>query len=331
MGDMVTLRIPDRLLWFVYPFKLGAAAALAVISLGLLPAGLPKDGLSAGFVAMMCVQPTVTGGLREALSQLLGSFAGALIGSLLLALGPVAPAPLGATVFLTAALVLKRRASFGTLAVALFSALYMYQMPVEPQLVAGPVRMVAVVVGVVSGVLVTLLLGPWYYEAMLGARLRQGVRDLAQAFRAGMARAGSGEEPAAFDILYGDLVAWRQEAGAFRQEWGWWRGGRKGVAAEAFARYEAALRDLEMAGHYGLDLLRAGDADDAEVLPRVSARLEALADGRHDWPAAGPDAWPELPEAPPSNAARSTLVACTRYMGHHVRAAAQALASRAGT
>ncbi|MEB3237123.1 MAG: FUSC family protein [Candidatus Sericytochromatia bacterium] len=320
---MVTLSIPDRLLWFVYPFKLGVAAAVAVTSLGLLPASLPKDGLSAGFVAMMCVQPTVTGGLKEAVSQLLGSLAGALIGSLLLALGPVAAGPLALAIFLTASLVLWRRASFGTLAVALFSALYMYQMPVEPQLVAGPVRMIAVFVGVVSGVLVTLLLGPWYYGSMLGARLRQGGRDLAQAFRTGLERTRAGEEPAAFDILHGDLVAWRQEAGAFRQEWSWWRAGRQAAAAERFSAYEAALRHLEMAGHYGLDLLRVRDADHEQVLPRVAAALERMATGDREAAAN----WPELPDAPSADAERTTLVACTRYMGHHVRAATKAMAS----
>lgn len=319
MAGMADIPLTDRLLWFVYPLKLGVAAGLAVVGETLLPDGFPRDGLSAGFVAMMCVQPTVTGGVREAASQVLGSLTGALIGSFLLAVAPLSPPLLALAIFLTAALVLSRRASFGTLAVALFSALYMGQMPVEPQLVAGPVRMVAVLIGVMSGVFVTLVLGPWYYEAMLGARLRQGFRDLSEAFRRGLEASRPGEEPAAFDVLHGDLVAWRKEAGTFRKEWGWWA--RRGRAdAGRFALYEAALRHLEMAGHYGLDLLRVRGVDEEGVLARVAEVLQGLAQARGGTT----DGWPAQADASPADAARTTLVACTRYMGQHLTAAAEA-------
>lgn len=146
--------------------KAGLASGLALATCALVG---NEDHVSAAFVAVVCVSPTVMIGFRRAASQLVGSALGGLFGTLaLLARLEVVGIPVAVAASVYAAL----RGGLGTgWVVAAFTALFVQAVPRGVPTYTLGVRMEAVVLAVVAATAVNLLVSGWSYRTIFEKRL----------------------------------------------------------------------------------------------------------------------------------------------------------------
>ena len=169
------------------PFFLAVKAALAcVLALALCSLVGNPDTVSAGFVAVLCVSPTVLMGLRRAGGQLLGSALGGVLGVAMSALE--LPTWLGVPIAVAASVRLVYALGFeAAYPVAAFSALLIQSGSIGSPAEALEHRVVAVVIAAASGFLVNLVVSGLAYEEIFGRRLaiveRQVFRLLPDAAR----------------------------------------------------------------------------------------------------------------------------------------------------
>jgi uncharacterized membrane protein YccC len=217
------------------PFFLAVKAALAsLLALALCGIVGNPDTISAAFVAVLCVSPTVLMGLRRAAGQLLGSAVGGLfgIGATLLAL----PVWIGVPLSIALSVRIVYAAGAGVAyPVAAFSALLIQIAPMDSPADTLDHRMVAVVLAAVSGFLVNLVVSGLAYEEIFGRRLalveNLVMRLLPQAATRGPEAAQQGftaiaEVQAELSLALEEL-RWRQNWRNLRLiENAWWRAGR---------------------------------------------------------------------------------------------------------
>ena len=136
---------------------LAAKAAVACIVTLLLDrwVGNP-DSVSSTFVAVLCVSPVVLMGIRQAGSQLAGSFLGGIWGALGLALGlpALTGVPLAVGLAILSTYLARMPSGYP---IAAFTALYLILVPRETPLDTLGVRLLAVTSGAVAGFLVNLV------------------------------------------------------------------------------------------------------------------------------------------------------------------------------
>ena len=217
------------------PFCLAVKAALAcVLALALCSLVGNPDTVSAGFVAVLCVSPTVLMGLRRAGGQLLGSALGGVLGVAMSALE--LPTWLGVPIAVAASVRLVYALGFeAAYPVAAFSALLIQSGSIGSPAEALEHRVVAVVIAAASGFLVNLVVSGLAYEEIFGRRLaiveRQVFGLLPDAATRGPEAAQQGftmiaELQAELGLALEEL-RWRQNwRNLAMLEGAWWRAGR---------------------------------------------------------------------------------------------------------
>lgn len=161
------------------PTALAAKAGLATaLALGVTRlAGVP-DGVSSTLVAVVCVSPTVLAGLHRARAQALASLLGGVVAASLAFVGVPDLPGLPLAVALTALAVVPLGLTQG-LAVAAFTAIYIYLLPKGDPEDTLAVRMAAVGIGAGSAMLVNSVVSALSYRSIFARRLRVGADRLA--------------------------------------------------------------------------------------------------------------------------------------------------------
>lgn len=152
--------------------KAGAAAGLALLGARLLH---NPDLVTATFVAVLCVSPSVLAGLRRGVAQLLGSLVGGALGTAAALAG--LPIEVGVPLAVASAIA----ASFGLgypsgYAVAAFTALLVQVVPRGTPWETLLLRVEAVLLGAACAMLANLLLSAWLYTPIFARRMR-ALRD----------------------------------------------------------------------------------------------------------------------------------------------------------
>lgn len=148
--------------------KAGAAAGFALLGARLLH---NPDLVTATFVAVLCVSPSVLAGLRRGVAQLLGSLVGGALGTL--AALAALPVEVGVPLAVASAIA----ASFGLgypsgYAVAAFTALLVQVVPRGTPWETLLLRVEAVLLGAVCAMLANLILSAWLYTPIFARRMR---------------------------------------------------------------------------------------------------------------------------------------------------------------
>lgn len=166
---------------FFLPFKAALAAALAyaaVHSLGVY------DTLSAPFVALCCTSPVVTTGVRLGAYQVVASAVGGLAALLVLLLLPRGAAALGVALFITLFAVHRFRLH-SVFLVAGFTVIYAYLLPNIEAEFAVEQRMLSVIAGALSAIVVNTVVSARAYRSiflrrygLLRRRVAEGLRAL---------------------------------------------------------------------------------------------------------------------------------------------------------
>jgi hypothetical protein len=239
------------------PFLIGKAAIAVTAAYVLARELVPRDVLSATFVAMLCISPTVYTGLRRGLAQLAASALGGL--ATLAVTIPLGPGPAA----LAASVVLGLAAAFlvgfaATYTVAGFTVLYVSLLG-KGEIDAYVLRLASVMLGVGTAGLVNVLVSAFWYRQIFGRRVAIAARAverplalLAQAFRArdpaGVRAADDAIDPV-FRLLAelsGEFHDLRREL-SLRRGWG-------GVEIRTALRQERAVAQLELVCHHARDL-----------------------------------------------------------------------------
>jgi hypothetical protein len=255
---------------------------------------VPSDQLSATFVAMLCVSPTVYTGLRRGVGQFLASALGGLATlAVTIPLGPGA-----ASLSLSVALGLGAAFLFGfktTYPVAGFTVLYVTLLG-RGEAEAYFVRLASVLLGVGVSAAVNLLVSAFWYREIFARRVGIAARAverplgmLAEAVRrADPVRLREADE--ALGPVFRLLGELRDELGDLRRELRLRRGWR-GVRLRAVLLQERVAQRLELIAHHARDLAlilrelyrEPGGAEDAAsvevgaALSEVHAALAACA------------------------------------------------------
>lgn len=263
--------------------KASVACTLAVL---LVTHTATKDSLSAGFVALICTSPSVHGGLRRGLEQVVGTLVGALAGGLPEVLWPAARgAPWALLPGLAAALLFCFRAGLGaTYVVTGFTVLYFHTMPFASPDLALEARGVSLAAGIGAALLVNAAVSSLVGPRITARRLAVARASVAASLRSLAARA-DGAAPsfeaafAAVAELHADLTAAARERffpGALRAR----------VSALAGISHAIALEET---AHLGKEIaLLAGSSGSLRpLLPLLARAAEALEAGSPD-PALAP-------------------------------------------
>lgn len=262
--------------------------------------GLP-DRLSATFVAVVCISPTLYSGLRRGLEQLLASAVGgglAFALSFFLPLWAALPIALYCVIFFSFRFGLAR----GYL-VAAFAVLYVLLIPGAGAAEVLEARLASVALGLLSATLLNLLVSFASWRAVFHRRLSIAREQVAQSWQrlSEELSSGTAAQFSPFDEIFVLLRALRDELADASREAG--ARGRRGLLAQAATGVQALLE----AAHYGRDLelllervkqplpltaassmaltrfLRAGQAEEAEAqsaepacVPRLEAAFDAV-------------------------------------------------------
>ena len=162
------------------PLPLAIKGALAATLAYLLCRALSlPDGLSAAFVAVVCVTPTVLAGLRRAVGQGLGSALGGALAAGLMVTGMPTAVSLGLSV--GGAVLAVHAAGFGRAhTVAAFTAIYVHLLPLgDPGQTLG-IRVWAIAVGALSAMTVNVAVSAMFYERIFARRLVKAAQTVAQ-------------------------------------------------------------------------------------------------------------------------------------------------------
>jgi len=269
--------------------------ALAVVaSYALASEVTPRDVLSASFVAMLCISPTLYTGLRRGLAQLVASALGGLA-----TLAVMIPLGVNAgTLGLSMLLGLAGAYVMGlatTLTVAGFTVLYVGLIG-NAGVDAYFTRLASVLLGVGVGTLVNLIVSAFWYARIFGRRVaiasravERPIKMLADAVAAGDAEALARAD-SSFAATFRLLSELQNEFHDLRRELRL-RKDVRGEQLRVVLQQQRIVEQLELIGHYGRNLalnLRLlvrddegeGDAasiDAAGALRELAAALSACA------------------------------------------------------
>lgn len=252
----MTRRPPATLTnWPIFSLKGGLAAGLALL---LCQAFKVNDPISATFVAVMCITPTLVTGLRAAVEQALGSLIGGAIATLLVLAGlpPVPALILSVGLAILASGALRMPGAHG---IAAFTALYVVLMPAHVPTYFYRMGAVAIAAGAALGV--NFVLSAVQYRQLFGRRMaivRQAVAWTLQ-------QTTESEFGYGFAIVDG----FTSEVEDARRET--WARRRLGEKLEAY-RHEAIL--LRHVLHFGLDAIIRAQASAATELNAASRTLQ---------------------------------------------------------
>ncbi len=258
---------------------LAASAALALVT----ALGLP-DRLSALFVAVVCISPTVYSGLRRGVEQVGASAVGGLV---TWALSLFLPAPLVLGLSMFGSIWLAFAVGLGRgYAVAAFTVAYMVVLPASGPAAALELRLASVAVGVLSAIVVNLLVSAASWRRVFARRLAIARQVLAADF-AGLARAlERPQDAAARQALFeGSFVLLRalfeelSDAGRESRLLG-------PAPREAIDAAAAAAHHLLAVAHYGKDTVFA--LEHGRAVPATSQATAATLAGVVGALAAGP-------------------------------------------
>lgn len=286
----------------------GALLALSVVR-GL---GLP-DKLSATFVAVVCISPTVYSGLRRGLDQVGASaVGGAVVWGLSLML-PV-PAAMGVALFVTVFLVFKAGFARGLL-VACFTVLYVLFIPGDSHSRVLLARLASVAVGVGSALSVNMLVSLVRWQAVFARRLSVSRATVAQHFEllasslaAPPEQRSTQERQALFETAFPVLRALQEELSDALSE----SRLRSDKTHQRLASALAASHQLLAVAHYGKDLaLRLEHA--GGPFPAAAAGCRALGACLRSGQSLSPlEPKPEEPVREPLVAAAAAWDRCRR-------------------
>lgn len=217
-----------------------ALAALLALALNHLLAN--PDAVSASFVAVLCVSPTLLMGLRRAGQQLIGSLLGGMCGCLAMLAG-VAPElgiPLAVGLSVFASLRLGFELAWPATA---FSALFLQAVPRGTPMETFGVRLLSIGIAACSGLLVNAIVTAGSYGPLFARRLRVIEAHARHALQA----AGRGET-AACEATLALLARAADEWRSALRELGW-RGqpvlaGRLRSGALRLATWQRVLRGV---------------------------------------------------------------------------------------
>lgn len=204
-----------------WPLAVKAAAA-SMLAYGLCAVLGLQDGLSAAFVAVVCVTPTVLAGLRRALGQGLGSLIGGTLAAALMTLGLPTTLSLGLSV--GGAMLAVFALGFSRAhTVAAFTAIYIHLLPLGGPGTTLWVRISAVGIGALAAMVVNAIVSSMFYERIFARRMQRVVEAVAS----GTSRIAAGDLEAmapafeALGVLLSELaqaereLQWRQNAPLF--------------------------------------------------------------------------------------------------------------------
>lgn len=249
--------------------KGSVAAALALAMVQLL--GIP-DTLSATFVAVVCISPTVFSGLRQGLEQVTASAIG---GGITYALSFVLPSAVVLLIALAVTIWICFRAGFPrAYPVAAFTSLYVLLLPGSAADTLK-YRILSVAVGVASAIAVNVIVSALGYRRVFARRLRIARAQLSDEY-AQLARALASDGPAEVDpdqLFESNFTLLRtlvEEVSDAKRD-SRMRGGR------ALERMTSAVRAAELllrVAHYGRDL--ALIAAERGTPPTVAASVASV-------------------------------------------------------
>lgn len=273
------------------PVLVGKAAFAVMVAYLAARALVPRDALSATFVSMLCVSPTLYTGLRRGLAQLAASALGGLA-----TLAVMIPFGVDAlTIFVSMALGLGAAFLFGftaTYTVAGFTVLYTALIG-HAEVDAYFVRLASVLLGVAAGSLANLVASAFWYRQIFGRRVTIAARAVTVPMGL-LADAARSCDPAllrraddAWAPVFRLIADLRDEFQDLRRELKLrrdWRGER----LRAVLQQERIVERLELVAHYGRDaalLLREllstprgqADASAVNVLGALSEIRDVLA------------------------------------------------------
>ena len=234
--------------------KAAFAVMIAFIAARLL---VPRDLLSATFVSMLCISPTLYTGLRRGFAQVVASALGGL--ATLAVMIPFGLDPL--TLFVSVALGLGAAFVVGfttTYTVAGFTVLYVALIG-RAELDAYFVRLASVLLGVGAGTLANFVASAFWYQRIFGRRVAIAARVVARpmGLLAEAARTGEPDQlrraDDAWDPVFRLLADLSSEFKDLRRELRLrrdWRGER----LRALLLQERIVERLGLIAHYGRDL-----------------------------------------------------------------------------
>ena len=275
-------------------FVAGKAGLASGVALAVCALAGNEDHVSAAFVAVVCVSPTVLIGFRRALSQLLGSALGGVFGAGALQLG--IPADVGIPLAVTGAVYTALRAGLGpSWVVAAFTALFVQAVPRGVPTHPLGVRMEAVAIAVRAATVVNVVVSGWSYRTLFDKRLAK-LEGYVHDVLAWSASAG----PSAYQPAFALITTLDEELAHAVEELEWRRSTDLGHVRNIRARV-ASLRHLL---HVALDLYaRSSEAGLAETDAADVIRWAATGQGE---PPLGPA---------PLGEARERLIAARRALG----------------
>lgn len=275
--------------------KFGLTAFTAVLLAQWL---VPKDVLSAAFVALLCIQPSLVTGLKAGLEQILASGLGAVSTIGFLLVFPITPFTTGASIAVTYAVATYMRMSYSALVVALFSSLYMTLLAQDTPFHTALLRFQSVILGVAVAIVFNAVFSPLFTKMNLAVRIERSigaVRAQLLGLRAALVARDAGAleaQLASFQDTFRALGGVKDELADMRREFRLpWRPGR-GSYGEVYLG-DQCLRALELATHHAQDVAMAGvrmlneaDADVMEAATRAVQQavdlLDLVSAGRYD-------------------------------------------------
>lgn len=207
------------------------AICVCLLALGLDHLSGNPDHVSATFVAVLCVSPTVWLGLREAWAQMVGSMLGGIWGTLGALLGwPISAAlPLAVGLSIGTTYLVRLPSGYR---IAAFSALFILLVPFGSPWHTLEIRILSLVTGAMAGFLTNVVFSALNYRPIFQSRMDQVEAQVMQLLPVVLAKA-----PAEAEIGFNWLQAlrnelepameemkWRKNDPAFRElEAMWWR------------------------------------------------------------------------------------------------------------
>ncbi|HEY9766260.1 MAG TPA: aromatic acid exporter family protein [Chroococcales cyanobacterium] len=229
--------------WPVYGLKVGLVSILAYLLDGAFHL---NDAVSAGFVAVVCISPTLFTGMKRATAQIAGSVLGGLIATLFLLMGLKGALAIGLAVGLSAALAGFLKMEQANV-VAAFAALYVVILGEATPSVSSLKHLGAVAIAGLSATLVNFLVSALFYRVLFARRIGILREQLAWTFE----RAGEGDDT--FDVAFAMIGAVESELDDASRE------KRRKRIEEMLRRCQDEVAILKDLAHYGKDALLQGN------------------------------------------------------------------------
>lgn len=271
------------------PYYLTAKVTVAsAVSVWLCQILQINDALSAGFVALICVVPSVYAGLRAGLEQFAGSVLGGCISTcLLIGFGLYPLDEKSAAIVLLAmglSLAVCFRLGWGRgYVVTGFTVLYVITLPFRTASEALGTRFLSVMVGVLCATLVNVLVSALTFRKIYLRRMElvrqtfsECLREFAKECRSRVVRRAQCMESVfpVTAVLYDELLDARREFGLFP----------KGRTMEEVESYIRQTKALEQAAHFAktyalLQMERTGEHPEVAGALEKAAAVVARPDG----------------------------------------------------